>query len=95
MAGELTSQPIYLRYVIRHPKRDEILAAAKKQNIHFGDWYSTGVAPVDVDYASIKYDPKTCPNAELAASQTLNLPTDIHITEADAERIIKFLAAWK
>lgn len=89
------TEPIYLRYVIMHPKRDEIIAEAKKQNIFLGDWYTTAIAPVGVNYDAIKYDPATCPNAEAAARETLNLPTDIHISEKDAERIIKFLLKWK
>lgn len=90
-----SSQPIYLRYVIRHTKRDEIIAAAKKENIFLGDWYTTAIAPTGVDYQAIKYNPATCPNAEAAARETLNLPTDIHITEKDAQRIITFLSQWK
>lgn len=89
------TEPIYLRYVIMHPKRDEIMAEAKKQNIFLGDWYTTAIAPVGVDYDAIKYNPSSCPNAEQAARETLNLPTDIHITEKDAQRIITFLLKWK
>ncbi len=88
------SAPIYLRYTIRHPKAAEILATAKKKNIFLGDWYTTAVAPTGVSYQAIGYDPKTCPNAEGAAAQSLNLPTDIHITEKEVERIINFISGF-
>ncbi len=85
------TKSIYLRYVIRHSRRDEIIKKAKRQGIFLGDWYTTGVAPAGVDYAKIKYNPALCPNAETAAAESVNLPTDIHISEQDAQRIIKFL----
>jgi perosamine synthetase len=87
--------PICLRVVLRHEKRAEITAAAKKQNILLGDWYTNAIAPDFVDYDAIKYNRADYPNAEAAARDTLNLPTDIHISEADAQRIIKFLSQWK
>ena len=85
------SQAIYLRYCIKTPNAKEILEKAKRQNIYLGDWYTTGIAPEGVNYQKILYNPNTCPVAEQVAKQSLNLPTNIHITSNDAERIIQFL----
>ena len=68
--------------------RARIRAGAKRERIFLGDWYTTAIAPVGVSYEAIGYDRSTCPTAERLASATVNLPTDIHITEKDAERII-------
>ena len=85
------SQTVYLRYTVRALKSEMLLRAAQKQRIFLGDWYRTGIAPDLVDYEKILYDPASCPLAEKIARETVNLPTDIHITIKDAQRIVTFL----
>ncbi|MEK7615846.1 MAG: aminotransferase class I/II-fold pyridoxal phosphate-dependent enzyme [Patescibacteria group bacterium] len=60
----------------------------RQKGIFLGDWYTTAIAPAGVSYDAIGYDPSTCPNAERLTRDIINLPTDIHITEQDAQRII-------
>jgi dTDP-4-amino-4,6-dideoxygalactose transaminase len=86
------TDPIYLRFAVQHPQRKEIMQAAKDQNIILGDWYTTPIAPAGVDAQKIQYNP--CPTAEALAENTLNLPTDIHITDADAARILAVLQPY-
>lgn len=71
-----------LRFVVKMRLKN------KPNNIFLGDWYTTAIAPAGVSYEAIGYDPATCPTAERLATQTINLPNDIHITEHDAHRII-------
>lgn len=82
---------IFLRYTIRSVKVAEVLVKAKKEKIFLGNWYSKVIAPKGVDYSKIGYEPKFCPVAEKIASESLNLPTDIHIGEEEALRIVYFL----
>lgn len=82
---------IFLRYTIRSVKVAELLAKAKKEKIFLGDWYSKAIAPKGVDYSKIGYNPKFCPVAERIASESLNLPTDIHVGQEEALRIVDFL----
>lgn len=82
---------IYLRYAARVRDKERLFLQAKKKDIFLGDWYSQGVAPAGVDYRAIGYDPRTCPNAEQAAKEVINLPTDIHVGEKQIERIVKVL----
>jgi len=85
------SQSIFLRYTVRSEKAGMLLKAAKKEQINLGDWYTTALAPEGVDYRKMHYDAASCPVAEKMARETVNLPTDIHIKESDANRIIQFL----
>lgn len=85
------SQSIFLRYTVRSKKSGNLLKAAKNEQINLGDWYTTSLAPAGVDYAKLHYHAESCPVAEKLARETVNLPTDIHIKESDANRIIKFL----
>lgn len=85
------SGAIYLRYVILLPDKERVFLKTKKRDIFLGDWYGHGVAPSGVDYSAIQYDPEECPEAERAAREALNLPTDVHIGEKEIKRIIKTL----
>lgn len=85
----------FLRFTVVHPKAHEIIYEAwHKQNILLGDWYTTPIAPFDTNVEEIKYQPGSCPNAEDLAKRTLNLPTHINISKADAERIVNFLKKY-
>jgi perosamine synthetase len=88
---QVTIQPAWLRFTIWTDKVDAIKIACRKQGIFLGDWYDTGIAPRGVDYPLIGYKPETCPVAEQIARDTVNLPTDINTSEADARRIIEII----
>ena len=89
IGGEVV--PIYLRFNIFHPRAKEIIAEAKKQHILLGDWYKNIIDPVGTDFEKLRYVPGSCPKAERAALESINLPTHINITKKDAERIIEYL----
>lgn len=87
---------IFLRCAVRHLQSEEIIYEAwHKENILLGDWYTTPIAPDDTNMKEMKYEYGMCPNAELLAEQTLNLPTHINIAMDDAKRIVAFLEKWK
>jgi dTDP-4-amino-4,6-dideoxygalactose transaminase len=76
-----------LRYTIRVSDPKKIYNCLKKKHIFLGSWYDTPVAPRDTDLSSVYYTPGMCQNAEKYAAQSLNLPTDYHITPTDASYI--------
>lgn len=92
---EPKAKPSYLRYTIKHKSAHDIIYEAwHKQNILLGDWYTTVIAPFDTKLEKMQYEKGICPNAELLAKRTLNLPTHINISTKDAKRIINFLRKW-
>ena len=54
----------------------------------FGDWYTTVVAPKDVDLKHAEYVAGSCPRAELFATQAVNFPTHGGVTEKDVRKIL-------
>ncbi len=82
---------IFLRFVLRHPKAHEIIRKAWNANLLIGDWYTSPVAPHDTRLEAVGYVMGSCPVAERLAKVTLNLPTNVRISEKDADAIIKFL----
>lgn len=82
---------LYMRYTMLTPRAGDVLSAAKKKHIFLGDWYRQGLAPAGVNYQALLYNPGACPIAEKLASESFNLPTDIHISKKDVKRIVAFL----
>jgi len=85
-----SDESIYLRYPVRVTRPNHFIAQAKKQNIILGDWYQVIAAPKDADQSRINYTKDSCPDAQRATQEITNLPTNRHISERDAERIIQF-----
>ncbi len=83
---------IYLRYTIFSNDAQKILQKAKKEGILLGNWYQNIIDPTDIDMKITGYTSGACPNAEKRAAQSVNLPTNIHISEQDALRIVHMLS---
>ena len=83
-----------LRFAFSTLHSEKLRAAARQAGIFLGDWYTTAIAPTGVSYEKIGYDPAKCPTAERLTRNIINLPTDIHITEQDAERIISCIHSF-
>ncbi len=84
-------ESIWLRYTIWSDLAPEIKKQTSRQGILLGDWYDTPIAPHGVNYEKIGYKLGSCPTAERIASQTVNLPTDINTSLADAEKIVHII----
>lgn len=82
---------IYMRFNILYPNAKDMIKKAKKKHILLGDWYKNIIDPVGTDFEKMGYMPGSCPNAEKAAKESINLPTHINISEDDAMKIVEFL----
>lgn len=85
------TSPIFLRFPIRHPKAHEIMKECWKNNVLIGDWYTVPIAPHDTKLAILQYREGSCPTAEKLAKETLNLPTQITISQEEAQKIAHWL----
>lgn len=81
---------IYLRFNIRHPNAKEVIQDAKRKHILLGDWYKNIIDPIGTDFSKMHYTPGSCPNAERAAREIINLPTHINISSKNAKRIVQY-----
>jgi len=87
------NDPAWLRYTIRTSGAANLLIAARKQGIYLGDWYRQVLAPEDCLIKYFQYKEGSCPQAEKAASETINLPTHIQIDKKKASKIIELLSS--
>lgn len=82
----------YLRIVYKTApgRQKEYIRKAKKHGLHLGDpWYESVIAGRWVNFTDAKYTLWSCPQAELLASQTINLPNHSLMKKADYERVIE------
>ncbi|MDP3880843.1 MAG: aminotransferase class I/II-fold pyridoxal phosphate-dependent enzyme [bacterium] len=82
---------ICLRYLIRVNEASKLSSLAKKKKVILGDWYRQCIAPAGVNYEKILFQESQFPVAAQVASQSVNLPTDINISEEDALRIAEIV----
>jgi len=86
---EKERKSIHLRYTLFVPLPKQLMQYMKERDVLLGDWYTTGIAPNNVAYEKIGYDPKSCLRSEALALRTVNLPTNIQTSENDARIIAK------
>jgi perosamine synthetase len=85
----------WLRFPWRVTDKKKFLRAARKQKMLLGDWYDTPVAPLALDQQAIThYVPGSCPQAERAAQETINLPTYPTLTTQQVEQVIRFVRSY-
>lgn len=79
---------IFLRYPVLVNNPEEILKAGKKLGIYLGDWYSTPIAPADIDTKKTGYNEGECQNSESVNQQIINLPTIYSLNQKDLESVV-------
>jgi len=80
----------FLRYPLQVKDPKHMHAQAKQKGMLLGDWYSTVVAPADIDMKATHYTKGMCPVAEELSEHSINLPTHRGISTQDAQTIIDF-----
>lgn len=87
------SSHIYLRYTVLTPSVSTLYRRGIKNRIFLGDWYTKEISPGNVDLKAIGYKVGSCPVNEEVVQQTLNLPTNPTMTDAEVHRVITFVKA--
>lgn len=80
---------IWLRFPIEVDNPAKLMAAAKKEGVILGDWYTAPVAPPDINHEKSFYQKGSCSRVEKVCRRIVNLPTHQSITDRDLEKIIK------
>ncbi len=86
------ADPVWLRYPLRVANKDALLAAARAARVELGDWFLSPVHPNLTGWEQAAYRAGSCPEAERASRQVVNLPTHPGLDEAEIVRIVAFVA---
>lgn len=92
--GKITSseETVLLRYSLRVANKENLLEKAHQHQVEIGSWFETPLHPINLDlHSKFGYKLGSCPNAEMAARQTVNLPLHAQVTKNEVERIAGFL----
>jgi perosamine synthetase len=87
----LATGAIFLRYPVLVSNKKHVLLQAKKQGVVLGDWYSSPIAPVDIDNSKTGYLSGSCPKTERLSEKVINLPTYFDLKEKDWEKVINLV----
>ncbi|PID78979.1 hypothetical protein CSB20_12490 [bacterium DOLZORAL124_64_63] len=82
---------VFLRYPVPVANKEEVLTAARKERVQLGDWFLSPIHPNLEKWELAGYRPGTCPVAEQASREVINIPTDHRFSEAEIRRTVNFL----
>jgi len=89
---DCAEKKVFMRYSVFVKNSDEILEEFKKKGIYLNDgWRKLAIVPIGTNLEKMDYIMGSCPVAEQAAQNILNLPTHINISKKQAEKIKKLL----
>lgn len=81
----------FLRFPILTDNPQYLIKYLKKHGIIAGNWYNTVIAPYDINWEKTGYKTGLCAMADKLSPQSVNLPTNRHITKEDALYIAKIV----
>lgn len=82
---------IFLRYPLLVKNKKYVLNMAKKHGVILGDWYSSPIAPVDIDKSKTGYIQGSCPHTESLNIEVINLPTYYNLKHKDWNRVVNLI----
>lgn len=88
------ADPVWLRYPVRVGNKAQLLAAARAARIELGDWFLSPVHPNPGAWELAAYRAGSCPHAERASAEVINLPTHAGLDAAEIARIVTFVAEF-
>ena len=88
------ADPVWLRYPVRVGNKAQLLAAARAARIELGDWFLSPVHPNPDAWELAAYRAGSCPQAERASGEVINLPTHAGLDAAEIARIVTFVAGF-
>jgi dTDP-4-amino-4,6-dideoxygalactose transaminase len=87
-----TNSNLLLRYPILLENKIEIKQKLLEKEIIAGNWYGSPVHPLveeELEMALYRFD--SCPVAQRAGKNILNLPTNLEVTDEDAKEVIEMV----
>ena len=81
-----------LRFPIQVARKTDLLAASRHAHVEIGSWFESPLHPLPLQkHHLLGYQLGSCPNAETAASNVINLPLHPRVAETEAEKIVRFV----
>ncbi len=79
------------RYPIRVSNKEQVVHEAKRRGLDIGNWFLSPVHPITANLGAYGYKIGSCPVAEIAAKEVVNLPTHRGIGDSELDKILAFV----
>ena len=87
-------EPVLVRYPLRIKAKNEVLEKAAKKGIELGSWFESPLHPIETPLQVYDYEIGSCPQAERAANEVVNLPLHPRVSEKTARKTVDFIVAF-
>jgi perosamine synthetase len=88
------TEPVLVRYPVRIKTKNEALEKAAKEGIELGSWFESPLHPIETPLQVYDYEIGSCPQAEKAANEVVNLPLHPRVNEKTARNTVDFITAF-
>lgn len=83
--------PVLVRYPVRVADKVRAIAEAPRRAVELGTWFESPLHPQETDLGAYGYQTGTCPVAEQACREVVNLPLHPRAGDGTARRTVEFL----
>jgi len=85
------ADPVYVRFPVRVSNKAYLLTEAAKGFVELGDWFESPLHGAEAPLETFAYRVGSCPQAERASRQVVNLSTHLRVTEDAACRTVRLV----
>jgi dTDP-4-amino-4,6-dideoxygalactose transaminase len=87
-------EPVMVRYPVRIVEKEKALAEAANAGVELGSWFDSPLHQIRTSLRAYDYEPGSCPKAEKAAREVVNLPLHPRTNEKTARRTVEFITRF-
>lgn len=84
-------EPVLVRYPVRVRCKPDVLRLASKRGLEIGSWFESPLHPSETNLGAYDYRTGSCPEAEKACGEVVNLPLHHRVSEGTARRTVSFI----
>jgi perosamine synthetase len=89
-----TCEPVLVRFPVRIVGKSEALEKAAGAGVELGSWFESPLHPIETPLDVYDYESGSCPQAEKAAREVVNLPLHPRVNEKTAQRTVEFITGF-
>jgi dTDP-4-amino-4,6-dideoxygalactose transaminase len=88
------AEPVLVRYPIRINRKSEALEEAADLGIELGSWFESPLHPIETPLDVYDYEFGSCPRAEKAAREIVNLPLHPRVNKSTARKTVELMTGF-
>ena len=87
-------EPVMVRYPVRIVEKEKAIHEAAGAGIELGNWFNSTLHQIETSPEVYGYKIGSCPQAEKAAREVVNLPLHMRANEKTAEKTVDFITKF-